>query len=267
LYINRGSGWAADVAPQLGQLDFIGCTRRAGEKARLSRGPRRLQPGKYVTILEPACVADLLWWLASFFDARSADEGRSCFSAPQKTNRLGEQLFSPAVTIYSDPGEVECPALPWTAEGLAQQRCHWVEKGRLKNLSYSRFWAQKQGVAALGAPSNLLLSGGNKELAELIASTEKGILISSFWYIRLVDPQSLLLTGLTRDGVFWLEDGRIDHPVNNFRWNESPLRLLKNIEAMNRSNRVAPRDAGTEATVVPALKLSSFELSSISEAI
>ncbi|MET0412228.1 MAG: metallopeptidase TldD-related protein, partial [Polyangiaceae bacterium] len=134
------------------------------------------------------------------------------------------------------------------------------------SLSRDRFWAQKQQREAIPGPSNILMQGGQGSLSELIAGTTRGVLITSFWYIRDVDPRTLLLTGLTRDGVFWIEDGKIAYPVRNFRWNDSPVRVLKNVEAMSRSARVLERN-GDGSVRVPALRVKDFELTSVSDAV
>ncbi len=261
-----GSGWASSVAGSAAGLDYAGCAATAIDKAVRSREPRELPPGKYLTILEPSCVASLVASLIFDMDARSADEGRSFFSASEGKSRLGEQLFPEAIDIASDPSDGEVPGLPWGADGLPQAPRRWIERGRVATLGCDRFWAQKQGREPIAPPSNLLMQGGQGSLQDLIAGTARGVLITSFWYIRDVDPRTLLLTGLTRDGVFWIEDGKIAHPVRNFRWNDSPVRVLKNVEAMSRSARVLERN-GDGSVRVPALRVKDFELTSVSDAV
>jgi predicted Zn-dependent protease len=200
-------------------------------------------------------------------DARSADEGRNFFSAPGGKNRQGEQLLPENVSIVSDPTATSAPGLPWEGEGQAQRRREWVQKGRVSTLACDRFWAEKTGREAIPGPSNILMSGGQGSLADLIASTERGVLITSFWYIRMVDPRTLLLTGLTRDGVFWIEGGKLAYPIKNFRWNNSPVQVLKNIDAMSAAVRVSPRADGFAGMSVPALRVKDFELSSASDAV
>ena len=136
----------------------------------------------------------------------------------------------------------------------------WVENGVVKNMSYSRFWAQKQGVKAVPAPSGFIFQGGNESLADLIKGTEKGILVTLLWYIRAVDPQTLLYTGLTRDGTFYIENGQIKYPVKNFRFNESPVIMLNNVEAIGK-----PVRAG--GNLVPPLKIRDFTFTSLSDAV
>lgn len=262
-----GSGWVSAASHQASDLRFQALARVAVEKAGLSKNPRPLAPGKYVTILEPSCVADLLQGMVSSLNARSADEGRSFFSKREGGNRLGEQIFPGNVNIYSDPTDPQAPGTRWGAGGLPQRRIEWVRDGVLSNLNYTRYWAEKQKATPTPGASNLIFKGEDGSLEDLIRSTKQGVLVTSIWYIRSVDPRSMLLTGLTRDGVFWIENGKIAYPVNNFRWNDSPISVLKNIDAMSRSLRVPPRESRSPNVVVPALRVKEFNFSSVSEAV
>jgi predicted Zn-dependent protease len=263
----RGSGWAASVGNSVSALDYAGCSKTAIDKALASRNPRALAPGKYVTILEPSCVASLMQILALSMNARSAEEGRSYFSEPGGKTKLGRALFPASVTIRSDPSSKLAAGAPWGEESLPELPRTWVDGGRVVNLYNERFWADKHGREAVPPPSNLLMSGGQGSVDDLVASTPRGVLITSLFYIRFVDPRTLLLTGLTRDGVFWIENGKISHPVTNFRWNESPVRVLSNIDAMSASVRAAPRESMASNIAVPALRVKEFELSSVSDAV
>lgn len=262
-----GSGWVTRGGNKPENLNFRQLSKIAVDKAVLSAKPRELPPGKYVTILEPSCVADLMQSMGFAMDARSADEGRSFFSKPGGGNRLGEKIFPDFVNIYSDPTDSAVPGSPWSGGGLPQRRVEWIKDGVVTNLSYSRFWAEKQGKEPVPPPSNIIMKGGSGSLDELIKSTKQGVLVTSFWYIRPVDPRNLLLTGLTRDGVFWIENGKIAYPVMNFRWNDSPIAVLKNIDAMSKEMRIPPRESQSTNIVVPALKLKEFNFSSLSEAV
>ncbi len=262
-----GSGWAANAGHEVGDIDFGANAAIAIDKAVLSRAPKPLDPGKYVTILEPACVANLVGMFLYGMGARSADEGRSFFSSKGGGNRLGEKLLPESVSIYSDPTDETVPGSPWGGGGLPQQRRDWIKQGVVENLSYSRFWAQKNDKQPVPRPSNTIMVGGSGTTADLIASTKKGVLITSLWYIRSVDPRTMLYTGLTRDGVFWVENGEIVRPLTNFRWNDSPVAVLKNIEAMSASQRVSPRSWRSNTVSVPALRVKEFELSSVSDAV
>lgn len=262
-----GSGWVSAASHRTADLRFQELARIAVDKAALSRNPKPLSPGKYVTILEPSCVADMLQGMIFSLNARTADEGRSFFSRREGGNKLGEKLFPENVTIYTDPSDPLAPGSRWGADGLPQRRIEWVKDGVLTNLNYSRYWAEKQKTTPTPGASNLIFNGGDGSLEDLIRSTKQGVLVTSIWYIRSVDPRSLLLTGLTRDGVFWIENGKISHPVNNFRWNDSPISVLRNIDAMSKQVRVPPRESRSPNVVVPALRVKEFNFSSVSEAV
>ena len=264
---NRGSGWASSADHRIGSLDFAAVSAAARDKARRSADPKPLEPGKYVTILEPACVANLMRMMLWSMGRRSADEGRSFFAKPGGGNRLGERLFPATVDIRSDPTDPRAPGSPWGSGGLAQTKRNWIEKGVVKNLMTSRFWAAKNKVEPIPGPPNLLMAGGSGDVAELVKSTKRGVLVTSLWYIRSLDPRTMTFTGLTRDGVFWIENGAIKHPVTNFRWNDSPIAVLKNTVAMSQAYRVPPRPSRSTTTVVPALKVSEFTFASVSDAV
>ncbi len=262
-----GSGWASASSHRMSGVDYAAVSQTAIAKAKASARPRALDPGKYVTILEPACVANLLGMMMFSMDARRADEGRSYFSAGPGDSRRNQRLFADSVTVYSDPQDPLAPAAPWGGENLAQKKRLWIENGRLINLHTSRYWAQKTGTEAVPFPSNIIMKGGAASLDDLIASTERGLLVTSLWYIRGVDPRTMLFTGLTRDGVYLIENGKISYPVQNFRWNDSPVSVLKNIEAMSTAVRMPPRPTRFTNVVVPALKVREFEFTSVSEAV
>jgi predicted Zn-dependent protease len=262
-----GSGWSAGVGNSVSAIDYDRCARVSIAKAQASVKPRPLAPGKYVTILEPSCVASLMQLFMFSLNQRRADEGRSYFAEPGGKTKLGRQLFPESVTIRSDPSSSLAPGAPWGEEALPQKPRTWIERGRLETLFCERFWAERHQREAVPPPSNLLMSGGKGSLDELIADTKRGVLVTSLFYIRFVDPRTLLLTGLTRDGVFWIENGKISHPVTNFRWNESPARVLANAEAMTESVRAAPRESMSTTASVPALRVKEFELSSVSDAV
>lgn len=262
-----GSGWGSSAAVRIADLDFVGVAAAASRKAAASQQTRPLAPGSYVAILEPAVVADLVGLFTRRLDGRAADEGRSYFARPGGGTRIGEALFGADITLRSDPHDPIVPGAPWGSEGLPQTAIDWVRDGKLTNLRYGRYWAAKQGVPPVPRPSNLLMAGGQGTTADLIARTERGVLITSVWYIRPLDPQTLLYTGLTRDGVFWIEDGKVTHAVNNFRWNDSPIAVLKNVTAMSAPVHTLSRDLGASDMAVPALQVSAFELSSVSDAV
>jgi len=261
-----GSGYAARGYNDISKLDTLSATKIATSKANGSIGAKAIEPGKYTVILEPVAVAYLLESLFFGLDARSADEGRSFMSKAGGGNRLGEQLMDTKVNIYSDPFNPELPSSTWNGEGQLLTKRNWIEKGVVKNLSYSRFWADKKKVDPVPGPSNVIMDGGTASLEELIKSTEKGILVSRLWYIRMVDPQTLLLTGLTRDGTFYIENGEVKFPIKNFRFNESPVIMLNNVEALGRPERSISVES-YRSYLVPPIKARDFTFSSLSDAV
>jgi len=173
------------------------------------------------------------------------------------------------VTIVSNPAEKNAETSSFNNAGLPVQHESWIEKGVLKALSYSRFWAMKQGVPPKANPSNFIMSGGDASLDDLIKSVKRGVLITRFWYIRPLNPRIISFTGLTRDGTFLIENGKIARPVTNFRFNQSLAELLANIEALGKPVRVAADESSSAGTpvVVPAVKVKEFTLASVSDAI
>lgn len=261
-----GSGYAARGYNDITKLDTYTATKIAASKANGSADAKAIEPGKYTVILEPVAAAYMMENMFRALDARNADEGRSFMSKPGGGNRLGEQLMDEKVTIYSDPFHPELPVSTWNNDGTPLDKINWIEKGVVKNLSYSRFWAQKRAVMPVPPPSNIIMEGGNASLEELIANTERGILVSRLWYIRMVDPQTLLLTGLTRDGTFYIENGVIKHPIKNFRFNESPVIMLNNVEALGKPERTISVES-YRSYLIPPMKLRDFTFTSLSDAV
>jgi predicted Zn-dependent protease len=265
-----GSGWASRSFSELRLLDPPKLAATAIDKAARSRNPVAVEPGKYTVVLEPAAMADLIVTLSFSADARQADEGRSFFSKKGGGTRIGEQVVGEKVRIYSDPAYAVAPVVPFDAQGLPLKPIVWVEGGVLKNLSYSRFWAQKQGKEPTPQPGNLIMDGGTATMDDLIKGVERGILVTRFWYIRSLDPQTLLVTGLTRDGLFLIERGQVTRPIKNMRWNESPIFALNNLDAMTPPERVVSGEgAGGSgfAVVCPAARIREFTFSSGSDAV
>ncbi|MBO0935544.1 TldD/PmbA family protein [Fibrella sp. HMF5335] len=265
-----GSGYAIRDVTDVSKLNTKEATEIAMQKALASVTAKALEPGKYTVILEPAASVDLLQNMMGSMDGRNADEGRSFLSKKGGGTRLGEKLFDERVTIYSDPTNPDIPTSAFGgggggrfgggADGRPQEKITWVDKGVVKNMYYSRFWAAKKGVPATPPPAAFIMAGGNQSLLDLIKSTEKGILVTRLWYIRAVDPQTLLYTGLTRDGTFYIENGQIKFPVKNFRFNESPVIMLNNLEAMGKPVRIG-------GNLIPPLKIRDFTFSSLSDAV
>jgi predicted Zn-dependent protease len=261
-----GSGWAGADHPDWKQIDFKAVSDRAITKARASRNPVAVEPGRYTVILEPQAVGDLVQLLAFSLDARSADEGRSAFSKQGGGTKIGEKIVDPRVTIYSDPADPQLLGQPWTDEGLPLGREVWIENGVLKELQYSRFWAQKKGARPNGGLGAVKMVGGDATPEQMIASTPRGILVTRLWYLRQVDPRTVLYTGLTRDGTFLIENGKITKAVKNFRFNESPLFMLNNLEALGRAERIAGTESGGNV-VMPTIKVRDFNFTSLSDAV
>lgn len=259
-----GSGYYAGDHFDLARVDAKHIAEQAVGKAVRSRLPKPIEPGAYPVILEPQAVADLVGFLANSFDARTADEGRSAFSGKDGKTRVGDALFNERLSLYSDPMHPDLPAVPSTEEGIPATRLSIVKAGVLENLEYSRFWALERKRTPTPGPVNYILESAQPaaSMDEMIKGMKRGLVISRFWYVRLVDPRSITLTGLTRDGLWWVENGQIQHPVRNLRFNQSVLGMLApwNVEAIGAPQRLSP-------LMVPALKLSSFMFTSISDAI
>lgn len=262
----KGSGYATRGYNDVTKLDTTQATQIATQKSLGSVNAKAIEPGKYTVILEPAAAAVLLERILFGLDARQADEGRSFLSKPGGATRLGEKLVDERVNIYSDPLNPELPTSPWAGDGRPQEKTYWIEKGVVKNLSYSRYWAQQKNVKDIPGPDAMIMEGGTKSLDELIAGTKKGVLVTRLWYIRDVDPQSLLLTGLTRDGTFYIENGKIQYPIKNFRFNESPVIMLNNLEEMGKVERTVSVESNINY-LLPPLKIRDFTFSSLSDAV
>lgn len=263
----RGSGWVNRSATDVSRFDVREASSVAIEKALRSVEAKALEPGRYTVILEPAATSELLSVMMGGFDARRADEGRSFLSRKGGGNRLGEKLFDQQVNIWADPWNPDVPVLPWDSKNmLPRERMALIKDGKVAALDYSTFWARKQGVRAVGAPGNIIMAGTDKSTADLIASTKKGILVTRTWYIRMVDPQSVLLTGLTRDGTFYIENGKIKYPIKNFRFNESPVTMLNNIDEIGKP-QIIGRDEGRFAMAIPPMKVRDFNFTSLSDAV
>jgi predicted Zn-dependent protease len=262
----KGSGYATRGYNDVTKLDTTKATQIATEKSLGSAAAKAIEPGKYTVILEPAAAAVLLERILFGLDARQADEGRSFLSKAGGGSRLGEKLVDERVNIYSDPQHPELPTSTWAGDGRPQEKTYWIEKGVVKNLTYSRYWAQKSGVKAIPGPDAMIMEGGTKSLQELIQNTKKGVLVTRLWYIRDVDPQTLLLTGLTRDGTFYIENGKILYPIKNFRFNESPVIMLNNLEELGKPERTVSVESNINYWL-PPLKIRDFTFSSLSDAV
>jgi predicted Zn-dependent protease len=245
-----------------------------------SRRTVELEPGRYETLMPPSTVADMMIYLAWTMDGRGAQEGRTALSAPGGGTRVGERLTDLGLTLYSDPAAAGLECTPFVAatsssermsvfdNGMDVGRVDWIRDGVIDALAYPRAAAAEFDVPVTVAADNLLMTGGTASLADMIAGTERGLLLTTLWYIREVDPAVLLLTGLTRDGVYLIEDGEVTAAVNNFRFNESPLDLLRRATQAGVSEVNLPREWGDWATraAMPSLRIPDFHMSSVSQA-
>jgi predicted Zn-dependent protease len=256
-----GSGWAERFSRKAQGIDGPALAKIAVDKAVRSQKPKRLEPGRYSVVLEPAAVETMMFFLLGSMDARDADEGRSFFSKPGGGTKVGDKLFSDPIEITSDPADRENPSAPFDDEGFPLAPVTWIDKGAIARLAISRYWAQKTGKKATGEAQSFHLKGGTDTIEKLIAGVKRGVLVTRFWYANMVEPQTLLCTGLTRDGTFLIENGQVTAPVNNFRFNESPITVLKNVDGMT------PSVVTGSSWRVPAIRTHEFNLASISEAV
>ena len=255
-----GSGWVSRDYNDVNHFNGAEASAVALEKAIMSKEAKAIEPGKYTVILEPAASVQLLGNMLYNMGARQADEGRSFLSKKGGGTKIGEKLVDERVNIYSDPFNELVPANSWSGDGLPRERTSWIENGAVKNMSYDRYWAKKQGVEPVPGPANGIMVGGDATTEDLIKSTKRGILVTRLWYIRTVDPQTLLYTGLTRDGTFYIENGKIKHPIKNMRFNESPIIMLNNLEELGQQQRI-------NGNLIPVMKIRDFTFTSLSDAV
>ena len=261
------SGWSKAQGPLRGMVDARALAGIASEKALLSASPGEIAPGRYTAILEPAAVLDLIHFLLWDFAATSHLDKRSCL-----LDRLSERVFGENINIVDDVFHEEQSGAPFDGEGVPRQAVTLVENGVLKNLVYGPRSAARSGEKPTGHglpeptamgeyPCNIVIEGGDVELPDMIASCEKGVLLSRVWYVREVDPARKILTGMTRDGTFWVEDGAIKYGVRNLRFNVNLVELLNNVIALSPARRTAGEE-GFPA-VVPAMKVEGFNFTEV----
>ena len=274
------SAWVGISTPWFAAVPIDAMLTELSMRLDWSRRTVELPAGRYETLMPPSTVADMMIYLGWSMDGRGAQEGRTALSAPGGGTRVGEKLTGLALTMYSDPlaPGLECAPFVHTAagserlsvfdNGLGIDRVDWIRDGTIASLVYPRATAAEFGAAPAVPADNLLMTGGTRDLAEMVAATERGLLLTTLWYIRTVDPTTLLLTGLTRDGVYLVEDGEITAAVNNFRFNESPLDLLRRATEAGVPETTLPREWSDWATraVMPTLRIPDFHMSSVSQA-
>jgi predicted Zn-dependent protease len=270
-----GSGWSGITGVKdTAMIDAEQLTRTASEKALRSRKAKALEPGRYTVILEPRANARFLSLMTGLFNARSAESpfGRTYFTGKEQgTSKIGEKVFSEQLTLKSDVGNPILRQTPIGLDGLPARPVTWVEKGVLKSLSYDRQWAarQKKPVTTTPVSNNLVMEGTDMTLEEMIRTTKRGLIVTFFWYIRGVDQETLLNTGMTRDGLFLIENGEVAGPVQNFRWNMSPIVGYNNLTAVGRPVPIHTGESydGPGTALVPPVRIEDFLMTSVSPAV
>jgi predicted Zn-dependent protease len=263
---DSSSGWAKKTAPYWMELEPVELAERAAQKALASREPREVPPGRYTVILEPSAMLDLLGFMILDFSGQAVNEQRSCF-----TGRVGQKMFGPNINFRDDVFHPLQAGAPFDGEGIPRQRVRIVDKGEVKSLVYSRQTAHKSGTQPTGhgfplpneyaeAPLNIVMDGDRSSVEDMIRSTDRGLLVTRFWYIREVDPYKKILTGMTRDGTFWIGDGQLRQGVRNLRFNQSLVDMLGQVEMMSPPQRTAGEESFE--MVVPAAKIREFNFAS-----
>jgi predicted Zn-dependent protease len=263
--LDLGSSWNNRTAWTVEQLPIEEITEKVIEQALASRNPREVKPGIYPVIFDAAAFAELLAWVIWNLDARAADEGRSFMSRTDEAgkpigNRIGEPMFSPLVQVQRHPGHPLLQTSTFFENGLSNHYLEVIKEGIPQTLSYSRYWAREQGKKPTGAMSPIVMTGSEKSVFDLIAQTEQGILVSRAWYVRYVNPRTLEVTGMTRDGTFWIENGQIAYPIKNLRFNQNLPEMLKTIEAVSSVQRFGN-------SVVPGVRVGAFNFSSVTDSV
>jgi predicted Zn-dependent protease len=265
-----GSGWAAVESQRIGDVDARAVATRAADKALASQKPRELDPGKYTVVLEPAAVASLVGFLREAMDARKAEEGRSYFAKAGGGTRIGEAILAKGLSLRSDPSDPLTPGPSYDSEGFPLAPITWFESGTLKALARSLYWAKKTGVPPTGSHATVGLYGDpgpNAGVDQLVAKVDRGLLVTRFWYTRWLEPKTMAITGLTRDGVYLIEKGKITAPVANFRFNDSPARVLGSVTAWsNETSRFMGWGRGAVVRT-PAIVAHEFNMASKSAAV
>lgn len=259
------TGWVGKSSRKRADVDPGSLSKIAVEKALKGREPREIPPGKYTVILEPAAM-ELVDFMFSGFNALAVDEGRSFL-----TGRMGQKVLGDQITITSDPYHPLHQGRPFDGDGVPTKTVTLIEDGVAANLVYDRLTAKKHGVEPTGhgsggrnargaSPSSIVMEGGEGSLEDLISSTDRGILVTRFWYMRVVDPMKVIVTGMTRDGTFWIENGRIACGIKNFRFNQNVVEMLNNVEMMS-------KPTFADGMVVPAIKVRDFNFTSRTDAV
>jgi predicted Zn-dependent protease len=264
-----GSGWANQIGVRdLKEFDMERIARTACEKAVRSQNPKMVEPGRWTVILEPAAAITFLGHIGGSLGGRAADEGRSAmYNREKKSTRIGEQVLGENVTISTEPLNPRILASP-SLGGLPARNITWIEKGTLKSLSYDRYWAAQKKVDPTPPPFALSMEGGAATVEDMIRSTERGLLVTHFWYVVFTDPQTVSYTGITRDGLFLIEKGKVTMPCVNLRFNDSAISIFNNVTMLGRPE---PQGGGfgnpQGINLVPPMKVENFNFRSISPSV
>lgn len=261
--IGDGSSWSQRTALAIDQLPTESLTEQVIERAMLSRHPREVSPGVYPVVFDSAAFVGLLVWVIWNLDARAADEGRSFMSRTDEAgigNRLGEAMFSPLVQVQRDPAHSLLQLGTFFSDGLSNCYKEVIKDGVPQTLAYSRYWAAQQGKQPTGSLTPIVMSGSHQNLSDLIAQTERGILVNRAWYVRYINPRTLEVTGMTRDGTFWIENGQIAYPIKNLRFNQSLPEMLRDVDALSTVQRYG-------SSVVPGVRVREFNFSSVTDSV
>jgi predicted Zn-dependent protease len=259
--VENGSSWSERTAWGIDQLPVESISEELIDRAFAARNPRDIKPGIYPVIFNSAAFAELLAWVIWNLDARAADEGRSFMSRNDgEGNRLGEAIFSPLVQVNRDPAHPLLQTSPCFSDGLSNNYLQIIKDGTPNILSYSRYWAQKQGKSPTGYFSPIVMNGSEQSLTDLIAQTEHGILVNRVWYTNYVNPKTLEITGMTRDGTFWIENGKIAYPIKNLRFNQKLPEMMQDIDLLTTVERYS-------SSVVPGVRVKAFNFSSVSDSV
>ncbi|MGL5059872.1 MAG: TldD/PmbA family protein [Microcoleus sp.] len=260
-----GSSWTETTAWSICQLPIAQLAEQVVDRALASRQPREISPGVYPVILDGAAFADLLSWIVWGMDARAADEGRSFMSIADAQgkpagNRTGEQIFSPIVQVQRDPSHPLLKSGTFFGDGLSNNYLEIIKDGVPQTLGYSRYWAAQKGKETTGGFYPFVMAGSQESLADLIARTDRAILVSRAWYVNYVNPKTSEVTGMTRDGTFWIEDGKIAYPIKNLRFNQILPDMLRDVDAVTEVKRYG-------SSVVPGVRVKAFNFTSITDSL
>lgn len=268
--LRDGAGWAASISNDWGRLaPSVRLVDRAAEKASASVDTQSIAPGSYTVLFEPEAVGSLLNLLQPSLDGRAAEEGRSVFSGAGGGSMLDQAVVDERITLVSDPTDPDLLTRPFTDEGMPLPRTLWIENGVLKNLAYTRFWADRNDKVAVPTGNGLKLTGGSGTTEELMAGVDRGLLVTRLWQLELVDELGMLYTGVTGGGTFLIEGGRVVRPVRNMRFSEGLISTLNNVEAIGSSERVVTSEVGGDfsSVAVPPMIIKDFHFTSVSDSV